>query len=156
VLVRGPAVIEAYADDVDCDSFVSGGFLTGDLGTLNPSGQLRLSGRISSFVNVAGRKVQPDEVERVLRRHDGIADVRVLGAADARRGEQLVACIVTGGRTPSVIELRQFCAARLAAYKIPRSFVFLDEIPLTERGKTDRNRLRAVVATALIAETDML
>ena len=156
MLVRGASVITSYADSVDADSFVRGGFLTGDIGTLSGSGQLTLQGRVSSFVNVAGRKVQPDEVERVLRSFDPVRDVRVLGIADGRRGEQLVACLVTHGARPSVISLRQFCAVRLAAYKIPRAFVFVEEIPLTERGKTDRIRLRDAVVSALKHETGML
>jgi long-chain acyl-CoA synthetase len=156
VLVRGPSVIQSYADNVDAASFAGGGFLTGDLGTIDGAGRLTLSGRVSSFVNVAGRKVQPDEVERVLRSFDGIADVRVIGMADSRRGEQLVACVVVDGRKPTVMALRQFCGARLASHKIPRAFVFLDEIPLTERGKTDRIRLRETVSAALTRETNML
>jgi acyl-CoA synthetase (AMP-forming)/AMP-acid ligase II len=156
VLVRGPAVIRAYADTVDPDSFVNGGFLTGDLGTVDGAGQLTLAGRVSSFVNVAGRKVQPEEVERVLRAHEAIADVRVLGISDERRGEQLAACVVVRGARPSLLALRQFCAARLASHKIPRAFVFLDRIPLTERGKTDRIGLRDAVTAALGGDTDML
>jgi long-chain acyl-CoA synthetase len=156
VLVRGPAVIQSYADNVDAESFVDGGFLTGDLGSLDAIGRLVLAGRVSSFVNVAGRKVQPDEVERVLRAYDGITDVRVLGVADQRRGEQLVACVVVSGTRPSVMALRQFCGGRLASHKIPRAFVFVDAIPLTERGKTDRVRLRQTVVAALAAQADML
>lgn len=156
VLVRGPAVIQSYADNADAASFVAGGFLTGDLGVISASGELTLTGRVSSFVNVAGRKVQPEEVERVLRGHANIVDVRVLGVADERRGEHLVACLVTSGGRPSVIEMRRFCGAQLASHKIPRAFVFVDAIPLTERGKTDRSRLRALVGDALSATTDML
>lgn len=156
VLVRGPSVIQSYADNIDTDSFVRGGFLTGDLGTIDCSGRLTLAGRVSSFVNIAGRKVQPDEVERVLLLCDGVADVRVLGIADERRGEQLVACVVMNGTQPSVLALRQFCAARLAAHKIPRAFVFVDAIPLNERGKTDRIRLRAAMTSALSEQTGML
>jgi long-chain acyl-CoA synthetase len=156
VLVRAPSVIAGYADGVDGDSFTYGGFLTGDLGTIDSIGRLTLSGRVSSFVNVAGRKVQPDEVERVLRAYDGIVDVRVLGMADERRGEQLVACVVATGARPSLITLRQFCGARLAAHKIPRAFVFVDAIPLTERGKTDRVRLRDLVTAAMSTRTSVL
>ena len=156
VLVRGPAVIRSYADGIDPDSFKGGGFLTGDLGVINHAGELTLAGRNSSFVNIAGRKVQPDEVERVLRTYDGLADVRVVGIADARRGEQLVACLVMARGRPSVVALRQFCAARLASHKIPRAFVFVDRIPLTERGKTDRVQLRQMVVEALTAQTGML
>ena len=156
VLVRGPAVINAYADGIDAEAFARGGFLTGDLGVVDAAGQLTLCGRVSSFVNVAGRKVQPDEVERVLRTFDAVSDVRVLGVADARRGELLVACVVPRGGRPSVIALRQYCASRLASYKIPRAFVFVECIPLTERGKTDRIRLRARVQDALSNGIDML
>lgn len=156
VLVRGPAVIAGYADGIDRDSFVAGGYLTGDLATIDAAGQLTLAGRVSSFVNVAGRKVHPDEVERVLRDVDGVIDVRVLGVADARRGEQLVACLVVRGAPPPVVALRQHCGTRLAPYKIPRAFVFLDGIPLTERGKTDRTRLVAAVTAALSGDAGML
>ena len=156
VLVRGPSVIAGYADGVDQDSFTRGGFLTGDLGTIDSRRRLTLAGRVSSFVNVAGRKVQPDEVERVLREYDGIVDVRVLGVADERRGEQLVACVVAAGTKPTLLALRRFCGGRLAAHKIPRAFVFLDTIPLTERGKTDRVRLRDAVAAALSTQTNVL
>src|SRR4029079_11342611 len=95
-------------------------------------------GGISSFINVAGRKVQPEEVEAVLRCMPGVADVRVVGGEDARRGQQVVACVVAraGAAPPTAAGLRQFCASRLAAYKIPRALVVLDAIPLTPRGKT--------------------
>ena len=76
------------------DVFTDGGFLTGDYGTWDERGRLSLGGRVSSFVNVAGHKVRPDEVEDVLRAMPGVADVRVIGADDSRRGEQIVACIV--------------------------------------------------------------
>lgn len=156
VHVSGPSVIAAYAEGVDGDCFVNDGFLTGDLGSFDGNGRLTLSGRVSSFVNVAGRKVQPDEVERVLRRMDGIADVRVIGIDDPRRGQQLVAALVVRGERPALLALRQFCGARLAPHKIPRSFVVLGSIPLTERGKTDRRALAAMVRDALLRETGML
>ena len=77
----------------------------------------------------------------------GVADVRVLAAPDAQRGQQIVACIVAdAGRRRRRSTVRRFCAARLAPHKIPRSVVFLDAIPLTARGKTDRGA-RALVRT---------
>lgn len=156
VHVSGPAVIRGYADGVDADSFVDAGFLTGDLGSFDARGRLTLAGRISSFVNVAGRKVHPDEVERVLRSMEGVVDVRVIGVADPLRGQQLVAGLVVNRNRPTVIGLRQFCGGRLAPHKIPRSFVVLDRIPLTERGKTDRRALERLVLDALRREAGML
>jgi acyl-CoA synthetase (AMP-forming)/AMP-acid ligase II len=81
--VTGPAVSSGYAAGADDAAFVGGGFLTGDLGaTIGADGRLRLKGRISAFVNVAGRKVQPDEVEG-LRAHPLVADARVRHARSA-------------------------------------------------------------------------
>jgi acyl-CoA synthetase (AMP-forming)/AMP-acid ligase II len=100
---------------------------------------------VSSFVNVAGKKVQPDEIEQVLRAMPGVGDVRIVAAPDARRGQQIVACVVANDSGVTALTVRQFCAARLAPFKIPRSVVFLDAMPLTPRGKTDRTALDAVV-----------
>ena len=159
VHVTGPAVAARYAgEDVGGDSFVGGGYLTGDFGRFDDSHRLVLTGRASLFVNVAGRKVQPDEVEQVLRAMPSIADVRVLGAPDASRGQQIVACVVPADGQRNVLAIRQFCSGRLAAYKLPRLVVWMDRIPLTARGKTDRARLEAIVREALnqAAETGML
>jgi long-chain acyl-CoA synthetase len=129
--------------------FVDGGFLTGDLGRLEEDGRLVLAGRVSAFINVAGRKVQPDEVERVLQEMPAIVEARVLGMPDERRGQQLVACVVA--REPGLrpFAIRQFCASRLSPYKIPRAFVFVEELPRDIRGKTNRRALEALVAERL-------
>jgi acyl-CoA synthetase (AMP-forming)/AMP-acid ligase II len=142
--VRSAAVSSGYSDG-DRDGFVDGGFLTGDCGALDACQRLTLLGRVTSFVNVAGRKVQPDEVEQVLRTMPGVRDVRIVAAPDTRRGQQIVACVVTSDIAVTPLAVRQFCAARLAPYKIPRSVVFLNAIPLTARGKTDRAALDDLV-----------
>ena len=151
VHVASSAVASGYAglSASEQEGFVDGGFLTGDLGYFDEAGQLVLTGRVSSFINVAGRKVQPDEVEQTLRQMPEIADVRVLGAPDAKRGQMLVACLVRRTRGLTALEVRRFCAARLAAYKIPREYLFLDEMPRDERGKTSRRALEALVADRL-------
>jgi long-chain acyl-CoA synthetase len=79
----------------------------------------------------------------------GVDDVRVVGIDDRARGQQIVACVVSRGEAPGIVQVRQHCAARLAAYKIPRSVVRLDRIPLTERGKTDRRRLQQLIEERL-------
>ena len=144
VHVASRAVSSGYAGSAGSDDgFTGDGFLTGDYGRYDLRGNLVLTGRASSFINIAGKKVQPEEVEQVLRGMPGIADVRVLGVADQVRGQQIVACVVTDGVPMTALAVRQFCAATLAAYKVPRTIVFLDRIPLTERGKTDRAKLEA-------------
>lgn len=154
--VTGPAVSIGYAGGVDEGTFVGGGFLTGDLGGIGADGRLRLRGRVSGFVNVAGRKVQPDEVERVIREHPLVTDARVFGAPDERRGEQLAACVVPADRALGVVALRAFCAERLAAYKIPRTIVFVDELPRDERGKVSRRALETLVAASAGGGTGVL
>jgi long-chain acyl-CoA synthetase len=155
VHVASSAVAKGYAGlpASEQEGFVDGGFLTGDLGVFNDDGGLVLTGRVSSFINVAGRKVQPEEVEQILRQMPEIADVRVLGAPDAKRGQMLVACLVprktTAQRPVTALDIRRFCAARLAAYKIPREYLFLDDMPRDDRGKTSRRALEAVVADHL-------
>jgi long-chain acyl-CoA synthetase len=148
VHVSGPAVARGYAGEShsNAEGFVHGGFLTGDLGFFDARGHLNLVGRVSTFVNVAGHKVQPAEVEQALRQYPGVRDVRVVGAADARRGEVLVACVVADGGSVRIPALREFCAARLSPHKIPREFVFLDSLPVDLRGKADRRAIETLVA----------
>ena len=95
VFVESAAVSHGYVGMAADEGFENGGFLTGDFGRFDADGRLILTGRLSSFVNIAGRKVQPGEIEDVLRSMPGVADVRVLAAPDAQRGQQIAACLVT-------------------------------------------------------------
>jgi len=146
VFVTGNAVCGGYANrgPADQSPFRDGGFLTGDLGYLDEHGRLLLTGRASELVNVAGRKVDPAEVERTLLGLPGVSDARVLGMACDRRGQQVVAFVVRTDPGLTPIAIRQRCAATLSTYKIPRRFVFLDQLPVDARGKTDRRALQAL------------
>ncbi|MEP6783413.1 MAG: long-chain fatty acid--CoA ligase [Acidobacteriota bacterium] len=152
--VRSSAVSSGYIADRDDQSFSDDGFLTGDLATLDARG-LTLRGRVSSFVNVAGRKVQPDEVAATLRGFPGVLDAAVIGIADAQRGEQLAACLATYDAQLPNVALRAFCAARLSAHKIPRVFVFTDRLPRNARGKVDARAVRDLIEQQ-IGAADML
>lgn len=148
VFVKSDAVSAGYSNsegDDDVSAFRDGGFLSGDLGHFNGAGRLVLTGRVSPLINVAGRKVDPSEVERALRACAHVAEARVLGAGHETRGEELVAFVVrtSDGITP--LTLRQHCARTLSPYKIPRRFVFLERLPLTPRGKVDRKALEALL-----------
>jgi long-chain acyl-CoA synthetase len=147
VHIRSAGVATGYVGG-GSEEFCDGGFLTGDYGRFDSEGRLILTGRVSSFINVAGKKVQPAEVEDVLRQMPGVRDVRVVARPDPQRGEQVVACLVMDpARADAVntLAVRQFCSARLAAFKIPRTVVVLDAIPLTARGKTDRRALEEAI-----------
>jgi acyl-CoA synthetase (AMP-forming)/AMP-acid ligase II len=147
--VASGAVASGYTRGGE-DAFVDGGFLTGDCGVSDDTGRLVLTGRVSSFVNVAGQKVRPGEVEDVLKTMPGIVDASVVGTNDLRRGEQIVACVVVEHRgSLSALAVRRHCAARLAPHKVPRAIVFVDEMPVTERGKVDRAALAGIIRARL-------
>lgn len=151
IFVQGNAVAWGYARVGDGDSvstFCDGGFLTGDLGYLNGAARLVLTGRVSALVNVAGRKVDPAEVERLLVELPGISDARVLGVPCDQRGQQVVAFIVRADSALTPIAIRQLCAASLSTHKIPRRFVFVDRFPVDARGKLDRPALQALLSKA--------
>ena len=150
IFVEGNAVASGYAraDGDPAAAFSDGGFLTDDLGYLDGAGQLVLTGRVSPLVNVAGRKVDPAEVERRLLELPGIADARVLGMACDARGQQVVAFLVRTDAALTPLAIRQRCAETLSTHKIPRRFVFVDRFPVDARGKIDRRALHELASIA--------
>ena len=115
---------------------------TGDRGYVDDDGCLFVVGRSSEFVNVGGRKVAPDEVEAVLRRHPDIADVAVFGLADERMGE-CVAALVVQRATTTAVALRRWLLPRLSPHKLPASIGFVGTIPRDALGKVNRAALAA-------------
>ena len=150
IFVEGNAVASgyAYAESDPVSAFSDGGFLTGDLGYLDGTGRLVLTGRVSPLVNVAGRKVDPAEVERRLLELPGIADAQVLGISCDTRGQQVVAFLVRTDAALTPLAIRQRCAETLSTHKIPRRFVFVDRFPVDARGKIDRRALQRLASSA--------
>jgi long-chain acyl-CoA synthetase len=153
VHVKGTALGQDYVETTGpgatVSEFTGGGFLTGDLGRMSARGDLLLSGRISPFVNIAGRKVHPEEIERVLRELAGVADASVFGMPDPVRGERLVAWVRRAEPSLDAAALRAACAMRLAPHKIPRSMVLTDETPANSRGKVSRREVEELVRQAI-------
>jgi long-chain acyl-CoA synthetase len=149
IFVQGTAVSSGYAGTGSVDAaaaFQEGGFLTGDLGHFDRECRLVLTGRASPLVNVAGRKVDPVEIEHALLQLQGVADARVLGMTCDTRGEQVVAFVVRDDVSLTALGLRQLCAAKLSAHKIPRRFIFVEDFPVDARGKIDRQRLQTLAS----------
>src|SRR6202011_215232 len=147
VFVSGTAVCAGYADETAVErpsAFCDGGFLTGDIGRRDRQGRLVLTGRVSPLVNVAGRKVDPAEIERVLAGLEDVVDARVLGVSCNKRGQEIVAFVVRSSPALTPIAIRRLCAGTLSPYKIPRRFIFLDRLPVDARGKMDRRALEAL------------
>ena len=109
---------------------------------------------MSSFVNVAGRKVEPEEVAGALRGFPGVIDASVIGIADEQRGEQLAACLAIAGPRPRSLHYGR-TAARTWRPTDSTVFVFTDRLPRTPRGKIDTTALRNLVQQQMSAE-DML
>lgn len=140
ICVRSSAVVAGIYPDDDGGDLQPGLFMSSDLGRIDEHGALHLTGRLDRMVNVAGRKVNPHEVERALLAIPGVRQAVVFGAPDRHRGQALCACIVaTKGVTRET--LLRGCRERLASFKIPRRIEFVPAIPLTTRGKTDRRAL---------------
>ena len=149
VHVRGNAVARGYVEtsDDDMGKFVDNGFLSGDMGVFDDHGRLFLTGRLSSFVNVAGRKVNPSETENVLLAMPAVLEAKVLGLPCDKRGQKLVAFIVPRERELSTVEVRSYCAEKLSPHKIPRDLILLEAMPLTDRCKVDRRALEELTTT---------
>ena len=121
----------------------AGGWLpTGDLVYQDGQGYLYLVGRIYETINVAGHKVYAPEVERALARHPAVAEAAVIGVPDGLRGEIVVAHVVARpGQQLTRAELHAYCTAHLALHKVPKRFIFREQLPRTATGKIDKQSL---------------
>lgn len=139
--VRGPGIMDGYLKDPEGTAAVlrDGWLRTGDLLTCDRDGYYRVVGRIKAMISVAGRKVHPEEIEAALLEHPAVAQVAVSARPHPVRGEQVhAAVILRPGRSVTARDLRRFCQARLAAYKVPRTITFVESLPTGESGKVIR------------------
>ena len=140
--VRGRSVGEGYWPEMIC-SLADSVYVTSDLAELK-DGAVLLRGRASDVINVAGRKVSPETIERALATHPAIRDCLVFGMAssDTERGDTIVACVVRRNGT-SAEELRQFLLAQMDSWQTPREFWFVESLEANQRGKLSRAEWRA-------------
>jgi acyl-CoA synthetase (AMP-forming)/AMP-acid ligase II/thioesterase domain-containing protein/acyl carrier protein len=141
VVLRGPNLTAGYLGDPALNeaAFTDGWFRTGDQGFLDVDDYLTITGRLKELINRGGEKIAPSEVEEALVAHPDVARAVAFAVPHQRLGEDVGAAVVLreGGEV-SRGELRRFVAGRLAPFKIPRSIVFLDEIPTGPTGKQQR------------------
>jgi len=146
VVIRGRNVTAGYEanPEANAKAFHDGWFRTGDEGWLDPAGYLRLSGRLKEIINRGGEKVSPLEVDDVLMDHPAVQQVVTFAMPHDKLGEEVAAAVVLrAGASVDEAGLRDFAAGRLAAFKVPRKVVFLDEIPKGATGKLQRIGLAA-------------
>jgi long-chain acyl-CoA synthetase len=147
VRVRSAAVGDGYFPEPDEARLGHGTFVPDDLLARHGDG-FKIVGRISDLINVAGKKVNPAQIEQVLLECHGVRQAIAFGRKSSQRNEEVTACVVgdvdpsTGLRTSlSESELLEFCRTRLSGWQTPKRIFIVDEIPVNERGKISRREL---------------
>lgn len=142
VQIRGRGLTSGYLNNPQAteEALVDGWFRTGDSGTLDDEGYLRLVGRLKEMVIRGGENIAPAEIEDALRTHPAVEDAVCFGVPDVKYGEQVAAAVtLRAAADPSA--LQDHCRERLAAFKVPRAIYIVDVIPRTPTGKLQRRRV---------------
>jgi len=151
--VRGPTLMEGYLKVPRAETFDADGFFpTGDLGYLDDAGCLHFASRLKDVIKTAGVNVAASEVEEALARHPAVRAAHVVGVPDPVRGENVAAFVVLApGAAAAAEELRDFCRASLASYKVPRHVFVVEDtaLPRTGTGKVEKAALRRAAAARL-------
>jgi long-chain acyl-CoA synthetase len=146
VVFAGPGFFDAYDNPWTTREQLmpDGWFATGDIGRVDTQGYLFLVGRKVAVINLAGRKVFPEEIETVLNRHPAVRESRVFGTTHSHLGETVEAEIVLHQPDAGLDSVRAFCREQLASYKIPTRFTIVSALPRTP--VTGKIRRAAAVA----------
>jgi fatty-acyl-CoA synthase len=143
---RGHGVMLGYYNDPEATRRMidaEGWLHTGDLALRQPDGYYRITGRIKDMVIRGGENIYPREIEEFLFTHPAVEQVSVVGVPDPKFGEELCAWIkLRPGKQATAEELRDFCRAKLAHYKVPRYLKFVGEFPQTVTGKIQKFKIR--------------
>ncbi len=154
ICTRGYSVMKGYWADAEktAETIIDGWLHSGDLGTMNEHGYVRITGRIKDMIIRGGENIYPREIEEFLFTHPKISEVQVFGVADPRMGEEVCTWIkLRKGTTATEEEIRDFCKGKISHYKIPRYVRFVDEYPMTVTGKIRKIDMSAMMAEELQA-----
>lgn len=144
LIAFGPQVMQGYWQQAEAtaDVLVNGGFKTGDIGRVLENGYIRIEDRKKDLILVSGFNVYPNEVENVISQHPQVMEAAVVGAADDKSGERVVAYVVKRSPELDVENLAAHCQEKLTAYKQPREYHFVSSLPKSAVGKILRRKLR--------------
>jgi acyl-CoA synthetase (AMP-forming)/AMP-acid ligase II len=137
IAVRSGAVGAGYFPTPDLETLGEGRFLPADLVRMGERG-MYLAGRATDVINIAGRKLNPAEVEARLARCPGVRQVVVFGVASALRNEEAVACVSGSGGAEEIL---RYARSVLSGWQVPKDIWLVDEMPVNERGKVSRREL---------------
>lgn len=145
ICTRGYSVMRGYWNDEErtAETIVNGWLHSGDLGTMDRHGYVRITGRIKDMIIRGGENIYPREVEEFLYSHPAISEVQVFGIPDEKMGESVCAWVqLKPGSALSEDELGEYCRDQIAHFKIPRHVRFVDEFPMTVTGKIRKVEMR--------------
>ena len=132
---------QATADAIDGEGWMH----TGDLAQMDEQGYVRIVGRNKDMIIRGGENIYPRELEEFFFTHPAVADVQIVGIPDAKYGEEIVAWIkFHPGHTANELELQTWCKSRIAHFKTPRFFKFVDAFPMTVTGKIQKFKMREI------------
>ena len=151
IAAKGPSVHLGYYKNptANAELFTADGwFRTGDLGVMEPSGNVRIVGRLKEMINRGGKKFFPREVEEILYTHPSVLHAAIVGVPDPRLGERNCLCVIPRpGASVRLEEMVAFLRDDVATYKLPEELEIFDEFPFTPTGKIQRHALmRRVLA----------
>lgn len=145
IVARGPTVMLGYwqMPEATAEALRGGWMHTGDMGRMDADGYVTVVDRLKDMIITGGENVYSVEVESALATHPAVAALAVIALPDLKWGERVHAVIVPRpGTSPTAEMLKDHCRATLASYKLPRSFAFVDALPLSAAGKVLKNVLR--------------
>jgi len=154
---RGPWVTASYYKDAAPEKFHDGWLRTGDVGTLDEAGFLRLTDRAKDVIKSGGEWISSMELENVLMAHPSVAEAAVIGVPDEKWGERPLAAVVLRADAPPVTpdELRAFLSERIPRWQLPERWCFIDEVPKTSVGKFKKTTLRDQYAAGALEVTKL-
>ncbi|WP_420224145.1 class I adenylate-forming enzyme family protein [Pigmentiphaga litoralis] len=148
VWIRGAHLAAGYwgKPELTAQTFQDGWFRSGDLGMLDETGVLRITGRLKEVIRTGGKSVLPDEVERAVCSYPGVADAAAAGLPDPEWGERIgVLVVLEAGADVDAERLLAHCGAVLSGFKKPRVVRFADSIPKSHYGKIQRAKVRQML-----------
>ena len=145
LLLKGPQVMRGYwnVPEQTAAAFTDGWFRTGDVAAVDADDYTFIVGRKKDMIIAGGYNIYPDEIDAVLVAHPAVLEAATVGIPDPKRGETVKSFVVLRpGQRATADELTEYCRRELAAYKVPRSFAFLDELPKSSALKILRRELQ--------------
>jgi len=145
IVVEGPTVTPGYLESAQTrESFSKHGFHTGDVGYRDEDGRLWVTGRLDEVLITGGELVCPIDVANVIVTHEAVDDAAVVGLPDEEWGQRVAALVVANEKRVGKGDLELYCRDRLSSFKVPKQFVFTEEIPRTASGTVNREAARAL------------